>query len=87
MVDAPLSDSKFRKQTGGLSTDEGIFKTTPDGLAKLKPVKEGGTVTFGGQIHPADGSAGAVVTSRDRVSAMASALGLPVARQATPAMR
>jgi acetyl-CoA acetyltransferase family protein len=65
MVDAPISDSKFRKQTGVLSADEGIFPTTAEGLAKLKPVKEGGTVTFGGQTHPADGNAGAIVTTRD----------------------
>jgi acetyl-CoA acetyltransferase family protein len=65
MVDAPISDAKFRKQTGVLSADEGIFPTTAEGLAKLKPVKEGGTVTFGGQTHPADGNAGAIVTTRD----------------------
>ncbi|SDP36448.1 acetyl-CoA acetyltransferases [Rhodoferax sp. OV413] len=65
MVDVPLTDSKFRKQTGVLAADEGIFPTTADGLAKLKPVKEGGTVTFGGQTHPADGNAGAIVTTRD----------------------
>ena len=78
MVDVPLSDSKFRKQTGVLSTDEGIFPTTPEGLAKLKPVKEGGTVTFGGQTHPADGSAGAIVTSRERAAAMATVPGIEV---------
>jgi len=70
MVDAPLSDSKFRKQTGVLSSDEGIFPTTAEGLAKLKPVKPDGTVTFGGQTHPADGNAGAIVTTRERARAV-----------------
>ena len=65
MVDAPIFDSKFRKQTGVLSADEGIFPTTAEGLAKLEPVMAGGTVTFGGQTHPADGNAGAIVTTRD----------------------
>jgi acetyl-CoA acetyltransferase len=65
MVDAPISDSKFRKQTGALATDEGVFPTTAEGLARLKPVKEGGTITFGGQTHPADGNAGAIVTTRE----------------------
>nr|WP_315190249.1 thiolase family protein [uncultured Albidiferax sp.] len=65
MADVPLSDSKFRKQTGVLSVDEGIFPTTAEGLAKLKPVMPGGTVTFGGQTHPADGNAGAIVTTRE----------------------
>jgi acetyl-CoA acetyltransferase len=59
MVDVPLG------KTGVLSADEGVFPTTPEGLAKLKPVRAGGTVTFGGQTHPADGHAGAIVTGRD----------------------
>ena len=70
MVDAPLSDSKFRKQTGVLSADEGIFPTTAEGLAKLKPVKPDGTVTFGGQTHPADGNAGAIITTRELARAV-----------------
>ena len=78
MEDVPLSDSKFRKQTGVLSTDEGIFPTTAEGLAKLKPIKEGGTVTFGGQTHPADGSAGAIVTTRERAAVMATVPGIEV---------
>ncbi|MBP7522875.1 MAG: thiolase family protein, partial [Leptothrix sp. (in: Bacteria)] len=65
MVDAPIFDSGFRKQTGALSTDEGIFPTTAEGLARLKPVREGGTITFGAQTHPADGNAGAIVTTRE----------------------
>jgi acetyl-CoA acetyltransferase len=50
MVDAPLSDSRFRKQTGVLAADEGIFPTTAEAMARLKPVKEGGTITFGGRF-------------------------------------
>jgi acetyl-CoA acetyltransferase family protein len=65
MVEAPLSDSGFRKQTGALAADEGIFATTAEGLAKLKPVKPNGTHTFGSQTHPADGNAGAIVTTRE----------------------
>ncbi len=64
MVEAPLTDSGFRKQTGVLAADEGIFPTTAEGLAKLKPVKPNGTVTFGTQTHPADGNAGVLVTTR-----------------------
>jgi acetyl-CoA acetyltransferase family protein len=65
MVDAVITDSGFRKQTGILSSDDGIFPTNAEGLAKLKPVKPGGTVTFGAQTHPADGNAGMIVTTRD----------------------
>jgi acetyl-CoA acetyltransferase len=78
MVDVPLSDSKFRKQTGVLSADEGIFPTTAEGLARLKPVKEGGTITFGGQTHPADGNAGAIVTSRERAREVATDKGIEI---------
>ena len=66
MVEAPLSDSGFRRQTGVLGADEGIFPTTAEGLAKLKPVKPDGTHSFGTQTHPADGNAGAIVTTRER---------------------
>jgi len=65
MVDVPVTDAGFRKQTGLLSADEGIFPTTAEGLAKLKPVKPNGTVTFGSQTHPADGNAGMIVTTRE----------------------
>jgi acetyl-CoA acetyltransferase len=78
MVEVPLSDSRFRKVTGTLAADEGIFPTTAEGLAKLKPVLEGGTVTFGGQTHPADGNAGALVTTRERARELALDAGIEV---------
>lgn len=65
MVDVPITDAAFRKQNGTLSADDGVFPTTAEGLARLKPVKPGGTVTFGAQTHPADGNAGALITTRE----------------------
>jgi acetyl-CoA acetyltransferase len=65
MVDVPITDSGFRKQIGTLAADDGIFATTTEGLAKLKPVKPNGSVTFGAQTHPADGNSGAIVTTRE----------------------
>jgi acetyl-CoA acetyltransferase len=65
MVDVPITDAGFRKQTGTLCGDDGIFATTAEGLARLKTVKPNGTVTFGSQTHPADGNAGAIVTTRE----------------------
>lgn len=65
MLEVSITDSGFRKPLGTLAADEGVFPTTVEGLAKLKPVKPGGTVTFGTQTHPADGNAGAFVTSRE----------------------
>lgn len=53
--------------------DEGVRKTTKEGLADLKAVIPGGTVTFGTQTHPADGNAGVLVTSKARAREMAKA--------------
>ncbi|MBW7861283.1 MAG: thiolase family protein [Rhodocyclaceae bacterium] len=71
LVDVPITDAAFRRQTGTLSADDGIFPTTPEGLAKLKPVKANGTVTFGTQTHPADGNAGILVTTREQARELA----------------
>lgn len=61
-----VPDARFRKTASVLEGDEGIHDTTREGLDRLTPVKEGGTVTYGGQTHPADGSAAALVTTRER---------------------
>ena len=61
----------FKKTAGTLEGDEGISTSTPEGLAALKPVMPGGTVTFGGQTHPADGNAALVVTTRERARELA----------------
>jgi acetyl-CoA acetyltransferase len=66
-----VPDARFRKSITTLAGDEGIHQTTADGLAKLKPVRPGGTVTSGAQTHPADGSAAIVVTSRERARELA----------------
>jgi len=57
--------ANFKKTLSTLAGDEGVSQSTPEGLAKLKPVMEGGSVTFGGQTHPADGNAAIVVTTRE----------------------
>ncbi len=44
-----------------IDTDEGIYATTAEGLAKLAPQSPDGVVTFGTQTHPADGTAGMVI--------------------------
>jgi acetyl-CoA acetyltransferase len=48
--------------------DEGIFPTSAEGLAKLRPVMEGGTVSFGTQTYPADGNAGMVLCSQEQAA-------------------
>ena len=64
-----VPDGKFRKVTTQIDGDEGIHPTTAEGLAELKPVMNGGTVTYGGQTHPADGNAGMILVTADRVAA------------------
>ncbi len=65
-----VKDPSGRKILATLTTDEGVFATTADGLAKLKPVSPDGTVTFGSQTHPADGNCGMVITSRERAKTL-----------------
>lgn len=48
-----------------VDADEGVVETTRQGVERLKPVLEGGTVTYATQTHPADGNAGLLVGSRD----------------------
>jgi len=68
-----VPDAQFRKTVRHIEGDEGIHPTTEAGLAKLKPVVDGGTVTFGGQTHPADGNAGLIITRAERAAAFTSA--------------
>jgi acetyl-CoA acetyltransferase family protein len=63
-----VPDARFKKSTVQIAGDDGIHPTTAEGLAKLKPVAEGGTVTYGGQTHPADGNAGMIVVKADRAA-------------------
>jgi acetyl-CoA acetyltransferase len=67
-----VPDARFAKTKGRLGGDGGIYPTSREKLAALKPVKDGGTVTFGGQTHPSDGNAGMVVTTRERARELAS---------------
>ena len=60
----------FKKTASTMAGDEGVSQSTAEGLAKLKPVTPGGTVTFGGQTHPADGNAAIVVTTREGARAL-----------------
>ena len=65
-----VKDPSGRKVLGIVNGDEGIFPTTMEGLAKLKPVLPGGTITYGSQTHPADGNCGIVVTTRAKAKEM-----------------
>jgi acetyl-CoA acetyltransferase len=56
----------FKKTAATLEGDEGVSQSTVEGLAKLKPVLPGGTVTYGAQTHPADGNAAIILATRER---------------------
>jgi acetyl-CoA acetyltransferase family protein len=61
-----VPDPSFRKTVATLASDEGIRLSSAEDLAKLKPVLDGGTVTYGGQTHPADANAGLIVATPER---------------------
>jgi len=68
----PVEVRRGKQVQATVTCDEGVHPTSAAGLAGLKPVLEGGTVTFGTQTHPADGSAGMLlVGDRERARAMA----------------
>lgn len=74
----PVEIPKGKRKTVVIEVDEGVFPTTAEGLAGLRPVLEGGTVTYGTQTHPADGNAGMVVCTRARARELSKDPGLPI---------
>ena len=59
-----------RRKPKVIDEDVGIHHTTAEGLAKLEPVVPGGVITYGSQTHPADGTAGAIVTTPERAATL-----------------
>ncbi|MFQ5721397.1 MAG: thiolase family protein [Candidatus Aminicenantales bacterium] len=66
VVPVEVKDPSGRKLVATVEGDEGVFPTTAEGLARLRPVLGGGTVTYGTQTYPADGNASIVITTRDK---------------------
>lgn len=62
----PVEIRISRKEIKIVDRDEGVTPTTAQGLAKLKPVEQGGVHSFGAQTFPADGNCGFIVATRDR---------------------
>jgi len=65
-----VKDKRGRKVLATVDGDEGVFPTTIEGLAKLRPVKPDGTVSFGTQTYPADGNCGIIVATREKAEEM-----------------
>ncbi|MBW2262154.1 MAG: thiolase family protein [Deltaproteobacteria bacterium] len=62
----PIEIKAGKKTIATVEGDEGVFPTSKEGLARLKPVLPEGVVTFGAQTFPADGNCGIVVTNEDK---------------------
>ncbi|MGZ6364837.1 MAG: thiolase family protein [Ktedonobacteraceae bacterium] len=65
-----VKDASGRKVIATVLDDEGIYKTSSEGLSRLRPMKEDGTVSFGSQTHPADGNCGMALTSKEQARAL-----------------
>jgi acetyl-CoA acetyltransferase family protein len=65
VIPIEVKDSRGKKVLATVNGDEGVFPTTAEGLAKLKPVLKDGTVSFGTQTYPADANAGVIVTTKE----------------------
>jgi len=65
-----VKDAQGRKVLSTVEGDEGVFPTTAEGLAKLKPVVREGTVTYGTQTHPADGNCGMIIATKEKAKAL-----------------
>jgi acetyl-CoA acetyltransferase family protein len=55
-----------KKKVIMVEEDEGVYPSTAEGLAALKPVEPNGVLTFGAQTFPADGNCGFIVTTREK---------------------
>ena len=66
VVPLDVRDPAGRKVIATVTGDEGVFPTTDDALARLRPVLPNGTVTFGTQTFPADGNASIIVSTREK---------------------
>lgn len=53
-----------------IDADVGIHPTSREKLRELKPTEPDGVITFGSQTHPADGTAGVLVTTEERARAL-----------------
>jgi acetyl-CoA acetyltransferase len=51
------------RRASEIDADTGVRPVTGEGLAALGPVRPDGVVSYGSQTHPADGTAGLVVTT------------------------
>ena len=73
-----VPSANFKKTQTVLEGDAGVYPTSPEKLAKLQPVLDGGSVTFASQTHPADGNAGILVVNSTEAAQEFSQTGAPI---------
>jgi acetyl-CoA acetyltransferase len=61
----PAEVTVSRKKTKLVEEDEGVTACTAEGLAGLRPVIQGGVLSFGAQTFPADGNCMVIVTTEE----------------------
>jgi acetyl-CoA acetyltransferase len=70
MLDLKVPTSS-RGQPDEVEGDQGVRRSTAEGLAALKPIRDGGLITYGAQTHPADANCGFILTSREKARELA----------------
>lgn len=73
-----IPKSAFNGDAGVLEGDEGVTVSTAEGLAKLRPIMPGGTVTYGSQTHPADGNAAIILACPERARELSTDAGIRI---------
>lgn len=74
----PVEVHVSRKETTLVDADEGVFPTTAEGLARLRPLESDGVLTFGTQTYPADGNCGFILTTRDKAHELSADPNIPI---------
>ena len=59
-----------RGETIMVDADEGVHATTAESLRSLKSGSAAGVITFGSQTHPADGTAGVLISTEERARSL-----------------
>jgi len=74
----PIEVRVSKRESILVDEDQGITRTTAEGLKSLKPVLPGGQLTFGTQTHPADGHCALIVTNREKARELSRDAGLEI---------
>jgi acetyl-CoA acetyltransferase family protein len=74
----PVEVRGSKKEVQLIDADEGITPTSKDALAGLKTIQPDGVLTFGSQTHPADGTCGTIVATKEIAQSLSKDPSIPV---------